>query len=82
LPIEALQESLPLPAEYYRREAAKARRAAESVTTQAIKARLLDLARQLDERAAAADGAKRRPASARRPLRPPLGRSISNSRIP
>jgi hypothetical protein len=36
------------PAEYYRRKAAEARRAAEDVTTAPIRTRLLDLARQFD----------------------------------
>ena len=47
----------PLPATYYRRKAAEARQAAEEVTTRAIKARLHDLARDLDRLADAADGA-------------------------
>jgi hypothetical protein len=41
----------PQPAEYYRRKAAQARQAAESVTTPAIKARLLGLARDFDQQA-------------------------------
>jgi hypothetical protein len=43
------------PAAYYRRQAARARRAAEVVTTRAIKARLLDEAIQYDKLAARAD---------------------------
>jgi hypothetical protein len=46
-----------LPATYYRRKAAEARRGAEAVTTRAIKARLHDLARDLDRMADAAHGA-------------------------
>jgi hypothetical protein len=42
---------------YYRRQAARARRVAEEVTTQAVKARLLDDARYNDELAAKADSA-------------------------
>jgi len=44
----------PHPAAYYRRQAARARRVAEGVTTQAVKARLLDDARYNDELAAKA----------------------------
>jgi hypothetical protein len=40
---------------YYRREAARARQIAETATTRAIKARLLDQAAQYDELAAKAD---------------------------
>jgi hypothetical protein len=51
----------PLPATCYRQKAAEARRAAEEVTTRAIKARLHDLARDLDLLADAADGAAQTP---------------------
>jgi hypothetical protein len=47
----------PLPADYYRRKAAEAHKAAEGVTTRAIKARLLDLARDFDRLADAAESA-------------------------
>ena len=50
-----------LPARYYRRKAAEARRAAEAVTTRAVKERLLDLARDFDRLAAAADSAAQTP---------------------
>jgi hypothetical protein len=40
---------------YYRRQAARARHLAEGVTTQAVKARLLDDAVNYDELAASAD---------------------------
>jgi len=47
---------LPLrPAAFYRRQAARARRIAEVVTTRAMKVRLLDDATQYDELAAKAD---------------------------
>jgi hypothetical protein len=42
---------------YYRRQAVRARRAAEGATTQAVKARLLDDAGQYDELAAKVDAA-------------------------
>jgi hypothetical protein len=45
----------PHPAAYYRRQAARARRVAEGVTTQAVKARLLDDARYNDGLAAKAE---------------------------
>ena len=45
----------PHAAAYYRRQAARARRVAGGVTTQAVKARLLDDARYNDELAAKAD---------------------------
>lgn len=57
-------DTAPLPAEHYRREAAKARKAAESVTTRAIKARLLDLARDFDRKAEEAESVARQPARA------------------
>ena len=44
-----------LPSQYYRRKAAEVRRAAEGVTTRAIKARLHDLAREFDRLAEAAE---------------------------
>jgi hypothetical protein len=47
----------PHPAAYYRRQAARARRAAEGATTQAVRARLLNDAGQYDELAAKADRA-------------------------
>jgi hypothetical protein len=50
-------EMPPHPADYYRRQAARARRVAEGVTTQAVKARLLDDACYNDELAAKADSA-------------------------
>jgi hypothetical protein len=43
------------PADYYRRQAARARQIAEGVTTRAMKARLLEEAVQYDELAAKAD---------------------------
>ena len=51
------EESPTLPAQYYRRKAAEARRAAEGVTTRAIKERLDGLARDFDRLADAADSA-------------------------
>jgi len=48
----------PHPAAYYRRQAARARRVAEGVTTQAVKARLLDDARYNDGLAAKAYSAR------------------------
>jgi len=54
-------EAPPLPASYYRRKAAETRRAAEEVTTRPIKARLHDLAGDLDRLADAADQAARQP---------------------
>ena len=51
-------EDMPtLPARFYRRKAAEARRAAEGVTTRAVKARLHDLAREFERLADAADNA-------------------------
>jgi hypothetical protein len=50
-----------LPARYYRRKAAEARRAAEGVTTRAIKERLDTLARDFDRPADAADAAAQTP---------------------
>ena len=50
-------EMPPHPAAYYRQQAARARRVAEGVTTQAVKARLLDDAFYNDELAAKADSA-------------------------
>jgi len=51
------EEKPPLPAQYYRRKAAEARRTAEGVTTRAVKARLHDLAREFERLADAADNA-------------------------
>jgi hypothetical protein len=51
------EETPTLPASYYRQKAAEARRAAEGVTTRAIKARLDSLARDFDLLADAADSA-------------------------
>ncbi len=51
------EETPTLPARYYR----QARRAAEEVTTRAVKARLLGLARDFDRPADAADGAAQTP---------------------
>jgi len=49
-------EDMPtLPARFYRRKAAEARRTAEGVTTRAVKARLHDLAREFDRLADAAE---------------------------
>ena len=45
----------PQPATYYRRKAARARQVAEGVTTEAVKARLLDEAVHCDRLAADAD---------------------------
>jgi hypothetical protein len=45
----------PHPAAYYRRQATRARQIAESVTTRAMKARLLDEAAHYDELAEKAD---------------------------
>ena len=51
-------EDMPtLPARFYRRKAAEARRTAEGVTTRAVKARLDDLAREFERLADAADNA-------------------------
>jgi hypothetical protein len=50
-----------LPARYYRQKAAEARRAAEGVTTRAIKERLEGLARDFDRLADAADSAVQTP---------------------
>jgi hypothetical protein len=49
------------PAAFYRREAAKLRKAAEDTTTPAVRERLLDLARDFDPRA---EEAERTPRSA------------------
>ena len=46
-----------LPARFYRRKAAEVRRTAEGVTTLAVKARLLSLARDFDRLGDAAEGA-------------------------
>jgi len=50
-----------MPSRYYRRKAAEVRRAAEGVTTRAVKARLNDLAREFDRLADAADSAEQEP---------------------
>ena len=55
--MDQFQETPTLPARYYRRKADEARRAAEGVTTRAIKARLHGLARDFDRLAETADGA-------------------------
>jgi hypothetical protein len=56
--LEAWAGEMPLQsAAYYRRRAARARRIAEGVTTQAIKVRLLDEAVQCDQLADDADRA-------------------------
>jgi hypothetical protein len=55
--LDQLEETPTLPARYYRQKAAEARRAAEGVTTRAIKARLDVLARDFDRLAEAADSA-------------------------
>jgi hypothetical protein len=47
----------PQPAAYYRRQAARARRVAEGVTTRTVKTRLLDDASHYDELAAKDDRA-------------------------
>jgi hypothetical protein len=54
----------PQPAEYYRRKAAEARRAAEDVTTAPIRTRLLDMARQFDQLADATASATEPPSNA------------------
>ncbi len=54
-------ETPALPARYYRQKAAEARRAAEKVTTRAVKARLLGLAHDFDRLADAADSAAQTP---------------------
>ena len=48
-------EISPQPAAYYRRQAARARQIAEGVTTQAVRARLLEEAAHCDRLADAAD---------------------------
>ncbi len=55
------QDAPTLPARYYRQKAAEARRAAEGVTTRAIKERLDGLARDFDRLADAADSAEQTP---------------------
>ena len=55
------EETPTLPASYYRQKAAEARRAAEGVTTRAIKDRLDGLARDFDRLADAADVAAKTP---------------------
>ena len=47
-PMDQPEETPTLPARYYRQKAPEARRAAEGVTTRAIKARLHGLARDFD----------------------------------
>ena len=55
------EETPTLPASYYRQKAAEARRAAEGVTTRAIKDRLDGLARDFDRLADAAESAAQTP---------------------
>jgi hypothetical protein len=43
------RDAPPQPAEYYRRKAAEARRAAEGVTTAPVRKRLLDMAQQFEQ---------------------------------
>ena len=57
--VDQFREKPPLPARHYRQKAAEARRAAEGVTTPAIKARLDVLARDFDRLAEAAESAAR-----------------------
>ncbi len=63
LRMDRFQDPILLPAEHYRREASKTRQVAEGVTTRAVKARLLDLAREFDERAKTIERAAARLAS-------------------
>ena len=51
----------PQPAEYYRRKAARALQVAEGVTTRAIKARLLELAREYEKLADGSENATHQP---------------------
>jgi hypothetical protein len=60
-PMDQPEETPTLPARYYRQKAAEARRAAEEVTTRAVKARLLGLAHEFDRLADAADSAAQTP---------------------
>ncbi len=60
-PMDQPEDAPTLPARYYRRKAAEARRAAEGVTTQAVKARLHGLVRDFDRLADAADSAAQTP---------------------
>jgi hypothetical protein len=55
------EETPMLPARFYRRKAAEARRSAEAVTTRAVKDRLHSLAREFDRLADAADSAEQPP---------------------
>ena len=55
--MDQTEQTRTLPARYYRQKPAEARGAAEGVTTRGIKARLIDLARELDRLADAADSA-------------------------
>jgi hypothetical protein len=55
------EETSTLSTRYFRRKATEARRAAEGVTTRAIKERLDGLARDFDRLADAADGAAQTP---------------------
>jgi hypothetical protein len=52
------EDTTALPARFYRRKAAAARRSAEAVTTRAVKERLHNLARDFDRLADAADRAE------------------------
>ena len=55
------EETPSLPARFYRQKATEARRAAEGVTTPAVKKRLEGLAREFDRLADAADSAPQMP---------------------
>jgi hypothetical protein len=60
-PMDQAEDAPTLPARYYRRKAAETRRAAECVTTRAIKERLHGLARDFDRLADAAESAAQTP---------------------
>jgi hypothetical protein len=51
-----LSKSSPMPAEYYRRQAARVRTLAHDATTLAIREHLTDVARQYDELAQGTEG--------------------------
>ena len=55
------EETPPLPARHYGRKAAEARRTAEGVTTQTVRAQLHGLARNFERLADAADSAAQTP---------------------
>jgi hypothetical protein len=57
--MESLSSTPSLPADYYRKHAARVRQPAADVTTPAIKEHLRDVARQYDELAGRADEAAR-----------------------